>query len=119
MYLVWFTEELGGQTDLFLLTLGMQYGNATTFNLESVLKKNILDSDYYQKSCLQITNWSDLVDEVYENVDHVEPWMSGNARGPSTAFCLMYRMATLKPSEQEVRDTIGHADSPYIRAVSE
>lgn len=95
-----------------------QYGNTTTYNLENVLKQNIVNSDYYNKSCIQINNWSDLVDEIYDNVDHVEPWMSGNARGPSTAFCLMHRLATLKPTVKEVRDTITHVDSPYIRAVS-
>lgn len=26
------------------------------------------------------------------SVDNVEPWMSGNARGPSTAFNLLYRL---------------------------
>lgn len=106
------------QQQALLNGLPAQYGNATTFNLENVLKKNIVDSDYYNKSCLQLMSWSDVVDEIYENVDHVEPWMSGNARGPSTAFCLMHRLATLKPSVKEVRDTITHKDSPYIRAVS-
>lgn len=50
-------------------------------------------------------------------VDYVEPWLAGNARGPSTAFCLLYRLAELKPTEEEVRATINHEDSVYIRAV--
>lgn len=51
-------------------------------------------------------------------VDYVEPWLAGNARGPSTAFCLLYRLFELKPTEEEVQATITHEDSPYIRAVS-
>jgi pre-mRNA-splicing factor 38B len=50
-------------------------------------------------------------------VDYVEPWLAGNARGPSTAFCLLYRLFELKPSEEEVQATINHEDSVYIRAV--
>lgn len=48
----------------------------------------------------------------------MEPWLAGNARGPSTAFCLLYRLCDLKPTEEEVRATINHEDSVYIRAVS-
>lgn len=50
-------------------------------------------------------------------VDYVEPWLAGNARGPSTAFCLLYKLCELKPTEEEVRATINHEDSVYIRAV--
>lgn len=56
-------------------------------------------------------------DVVVLQVDYVEPWLAGNARGPSTAFCLLYRLFELKPTEEEVEATITHEDSPYIRAV--
>lgn len=58
------------------------------------------------------------MDEIYECVEDVEPWMSGNARGPSTAFSLLHRLFTLKLSSKQVKETINHHDSPYIRAVS-
>ena len=93
------------------------WGNATTFNLESVLRQNILGSDYYRGTCMQLTSWSDIVDEIYDNVDHVEPWMSGNARGPSTAFCLLHRLCSLKLNAKQIKDMLDHADSPFIRAV--
>lgn len=50
-------------------------------------------------------------------VHNVEPWMSGNARGPSTAFCCLWKMFKMKPSPREIRSAIDHRDSPYIRAV--
>lgn len=43
--------------------------------------------------------------------------MSGNARGPSTAFNLLFRLAQLRPTSNEIRTMLDHADSPYIRAV--
>lgn len=43
--------------------------------------------------------------------------MSGNARGPSTAFNLLYRLGQLKPTPKELRMMLDHKDSPYIRAV--
>lgn len=69
------------------------YGNKTTFNLENVLRLNIINADYFRDTCLKLGSWEEVVDEVYYDVQHVEPWMSGNARGASTAFCLMYRYA--------------------------
>lgn len=95
-----------------------QYGSTTTYNLENVLYQNIVNSDYYTKTCEQLLTWDQIVDEIYEHVDHVEPWMSGNMRGPSTAFCLLYRLCTLKLNVKQVKDLLDHRDSPYIRAVS-
>lgn len=51
------------------------------------------------------------------SVDNVEPWMSGNARGPTTAFNLLYRLCQLRPTHGEIRMMLDHKDSPYIRAV--
>jgi pre-mRNA-splicing factor 38B len=73
-----------------------------------------------------------LVDEMYNEVTHVEPWMSGNARGPSTAFCILYRLFTLAPTRKlgddgddetqfledtQIKHLLDHGDSPYIRAI--
>ena len=52
-------------------------------------------------------------------VDHVEPWLSGNARGPSTAFCLLFRLGQLRPEPAVIREMLENRDSPYIRAVSD
>ena len=91
-------------------------GSKATFNLERVLQTNIVESNYY-KQLQQVTAVSDLVDEIYEQVEHVEPWMSGNARGPSTAFNLLYRLFTVPVTVKEMHGMLKHADSPYIRAV--
>lgn len=94
-----------------------QYGNPSTYNLESVLKQNIGNSDYYRNDCSKLTTWEEVIDAIYDQVDYLEPWLAGNARGPSTAFCLLHRLFVLKPTEEQVRETITHQDSPYIRAI--
>ena len=68
-----------------------QYGNKSSYNVESVLQKNIVDSEYFRDTCGKLNSWSEVVDQIYYDVQSVEPWMSGNARGASTAFCLLYR----------------------------
>jgi len=43
--------------------------------------------------------------------------MSGNARGPSTAFCSLYRLFQLKPTRHQVRKLLESEDAPHVRAV--
>lgn len=93
-----------------------QYGNEH-YNVERVLRENINGHEYMRRTAREMNTWDEVVEEIYRTVDHVEPWMSGNVRGPSTAFCLLYRLFELKLTEDQVVETITCKDSPYIRAV--
>ncbi|XP_058185422.1 pre-mRNA splicing factor SR-like 1 isoform X4 [Rhododendron vialii] len=84
--------------------------------LEKVLCMNILSSDYF-KELYRLKTYHEVVDEIYNQVDHVEPWMTGNCRGPSTAFCLLYKFFTMKLTVKQMHGLLKHPDSPYIRAV--
>ncbi len=84
--------------------------------LDRVLCTNILSSDYF-KELYSLKTYTDVVDEIYNQVDHVEPWMTGNCRGPSTAFCLLYKLFTMKFSAKQMKALLDHGDSPYIRAI--
>lgn len=85
--------------------------------LEKVLCMNILSSDYF-KELYRFKTIYEVIDEIYNQVDHVEPWMTGNCRGPSTAFCLLYKFFTMKLTSKQMHVLLDHPDSPYIRAVS-
>lgn len=84
--------------------------------LERVLCTNILSSDYF-KELFSLKAYTEVVDEIYNQVDHVEPWMTGNCRGPSTAFCLLYKLFTMKFTVKQMQGLLNHGDSPYIRAI--
>lgn len=43
-----------------------QYGNTTTFNLETVIVSNIKRSDYWERRASKIGDVLELIDEVYE-----------------------------------------------------
>merc|ERR1711979_113944 len=57
------------------------------------------------------------LEEIHKAVDHVEPWMSGNARGPSTAFCLLFHLFTLNLKSMQIKNLIDYKDSSYVRAI--
>ncbi|XP_021297910.1 pre-mRNA splicing factor SR-like 1 isoform X3 [Herrania umbratica] len=84
--------------------------------LEKVLCMNILSSDYF-KELYRLKTYHEVIDEIYNQVDHVEPWMTGNCRGPSTAFCLLYKFFTMKLTVKQMHGLLKHPDSPYIRAI--
>jgi hypothetical protein len=86
--------------------------------MEKVLSVNILSSDYF-KELFKYKTYHEVVDEIYNQVDHVEPWMTGNCRGPSSAFCLLYKFFTMKLTVKQMHGLLKHQDSPYIRAVCE
>ena len=72
--------------------------------------------DYY-RSISTYETWSEVIDEIYESVESVEPWLTGNARGPSTAFCCLYKLCSMQLTRKNISDTLSHPDSPFIRAV--
>lgn len=78
---------------------------------------NILSSEYF-KELYRLKTYHEVIDEIYSCVEHVEPWMTGNCRGPSTAFCLLYKFFTMKLTVKQMHGLLKHPDSPYIRAVS-
>lgn len=92
-------------------------GPDDTFNLNPMLLHNISKSPYFIKCCTKINDWASLVDEIYYEVKHMEPWTAGATKVPSTAFCLMVRLFTLRCTEKQMASMLNHPDSPYIRCI--
>ncbi|CDQ80279.1 unnamed protein product [Oncorhynchus mykiss] len=96
---------------------------------------NVLSSPYFKVQLYELKTYHEVVDEIYFKVTHVEPWekgsrktagqtgMCGGVRGVgtggivSTAFCLLYKLFTIKMTRKQVMGLITHNDSPYIRAL--
>lgn len=93
------------------------HGNKTTFNIEAVLLQNIQNSEYYNKRVKSQCSFNNTIDEINSAVNHVEPWMSGNARGPSTAFCLLFHLITLNLQPSQIKTLMEYKGCPYIRAI--
>ena len=58
-----------------------------------------------------------IVDEIYEQVTHVEPWATGTQRVPSSAFCLLVKLCTFRVTREQMKVLLTHGDSPHIRAM--
>jgi hypothetical protein len=67
-----------------------QYGNTTTYNLESVLLQNIKRSLYWERRAKNIVDWNELVDEIFERCGNPCGAPTGNSSNATTH-------GTLKP----------------------
>lgn len=111
------------------------WGNEKTMNLNNLILTNILSSHYFKVNLYELKTYHEVIDEIYYKVSHLEPWekgsrvtsgqtgMCGGVRGVgaggivSTAFCILYKLFTLKLTRKQVVGLINHTDSPYIRAL--
>ncbi|KAL1509454.1 hypothetical protein ABEB36_004188 [Hypothenemus hampei] len=111
------------------------YGNERTMNLNPLILTNIQSSHYFKVNLYELKTYHEVVDEIYYKVSHLEPWekgsrktsgqtgMCGGVRGVgaggivSTAYCLLYKLFTLKLTRKQLNGLITHCDSPYIRAL--
>ncbi|CEP08015.1 hypothetical protein [Parasitella parasitica] len=86
------------------------WGNETTMNLNAIIYQNILSSPYF-RSLYNKKTFHEIVDEIYNEA----PFVKGTQ--PSTAFCCLFKMWTLRLTIKQIENMIDHVDSPYIRAI--
>ncbi|TDH73741.1 hypothetical protein CCR75_003647 [Bremia lactucae] len=92
------------------------YGNDTTYNLNTLLHQNILQSAYFHE-LYKFRTYHEVVDEIYYRVDHAEPWSPGTARIPSSCFCLLHKFFLMRLTRKQMLGLLRHKDSTYIRVV--
>ena len=96
-------------------TLPLWGSNDDTFHLHPMLLRNLVQSPYFQRCCENLQNWNAVIDEIYYKVEYLEPFQVSTT--PSTAFCLLLRLMTMRLTSHQLDLTLNHADSPYIRGI--
>ncbi|KAJ1976132.1 hypothetical protein H4R34_004091 [Dimargaris verticillata] len=90
------------------------WGNETTMNLNNIVYQNIHNSPYF-KSLYSLKTYHEVVDEIYYKVDCLDPFVKGTMA--SSAFCLLFKLWTLRLTVKQVNGLLKHTDSPYIRGL--
>mmetsp|Transcript_52564 Transcript_52564/g.112558 ORF Transcript_52564/g.112558 Transcript_52564/m.112558 type:complete len:562 (+) Transcript_52564:2-1687(+) len=83
--------------------------------INPVLKDRISTSVYF-KSLFRLTTVEQVIDEIYNEADHAEPYSAGSQTIPSTLWCCMSRLFTLKLTRSQIFMMLEHTESPFIRA---
>lgn len=94
------------------------WGNEETMNLNPILYQNIITSRYFKTDLEQVTTFHAIVDEIYNNVTYLEPFMPNGGTKPSTAFCLLFKLFAMKVTENQMYSLLNHKDSPYISSLT-
>eukprot|EP01116_Phalansterium_solitarium_P023210 TRINITY_DN8015_c0_g1_i2.p1 TRINITY_DN8015_c0_g1~~TRINITY_DN8015_c0_g1_i2.p1 ORF type:complete len:269 (-),score=90.27 TRINITY_DN8015_c0_g1_i2:107-913(-) len=92
------------------------WGNQTTMNMENVLQLNIQASPYF-KGLFEYKTYHEVLQEIYTEVRSVDPWILGAAKTPSTAFCLLFKLFTLRLTVKQLQGMLDSTRSVYARAL--
>lgn len=92
------------------------YGNSSNFNINNLLYNNVMENEYF-RALYQLRTYHEVIDEIYRSVDHVEPWQTGTARFPSSAFCLLVKFMLMKLTLKQMKGLLGTADCTNVRAI--
>jgi pre-mRNA-splicing factor 38B len=91
------------------------WGDDTSFHFNPLLLQNCIQSSYFQKCCESMNHWNAVIDAIYYDVKNIHVFQNGTQ--PSTSFCLLLRLLTLRMTLHQLNATLQHIDSPYIRAI--
>ncbi|PIC25367.1 hypothetical protein B9Z55_018326 [Caenorhabditis nigoni] len=111
------------------------WGNQVTMNLNTLVLENIRESYYYKNNLVEIDSFQTLVEQIFYQVKHLEPWekgtrrlqgmtgMCGGVRGVgaggvvSSAYCLLYRLFNLRITRKQLISMLNSRQSVYIRGI--
>jgi pre-mRNA-splicing factor 38B len=88
-----------------------------SFNINTMLFQNIMDSDYYKALNNKLSEFQEVIQEIKLRVSHVEPWQAGTSRSPSSAFCLLVKLLTMHLTYKQMRQLLVARGFPYVRAL--
>ena len=72
------------------------HGNEKTMNLNSLILTNIQQSNYFRNTLYSIKTFNELIDEIWENVKHCEPWERASRKvSPSNSESIYYNCLPL------------------------
>ena len=82
-------------------------------NLNEVMYKKIISSDYFRRKIKHVNTFEEAVDEIYNSVGHMMPTINKLGE-PSSGFCLIFRLFCFRLNERQMLTMLNHRDSPYV-----
>lgn len=86
------------------------------YNINTLLYQNIMVCDYF-KALYLLKTYHEVLQEIRCSVTHLEPWQTGTARNPSTAFCLLVKLMLMKLTVKQMTGILNTEDNVYIQGI--
>jgi pre-mRNA-splicing factor 38B len=104
----------GGADDLSETRGPLELVNSKTFGFSPLLQTHIVESAHL-KALLTLETFDQLVEEMYQFADNIEPYMANSSTTPSALFCCLYRLFTMGIAGPQLRRLIDNSDNAYVR----
>lgn len=88
--------------------------NSKTFGFSPLLQTHIVESAHL-KALITIETVDELVNEMYQFADNIEPYMANSSTTPSALFCCIYRLFTMAIDARQLKKLVDNTDNPYVR----
>jgi hypothetical protein len=90
------------------------WGDKSSWNISSLMRKNVFSSSYFNNTLQPLTILSELVDEINTHVHSIEPWIQNTCYTPSSLFCILIKLFIIKLTEGQLRFMSEHINT-YVR----
>lgn len=104
-----------GLQDAFVGGL-LEVANPKTYGLPPLLQSHIIESQHF-KSLMSIDIFEQIVEEVCQFADSVEPYNQNSSTVPSALFCCLYRLFSMGLDSRRLQHLINSQESPFVRCV--
>lgn len=88
----------------------------STWGMPPILQSHILGSAHYKES-LTLETFDQIVGEMREYGDSIEPYLANSNATPSALFCCLYRLVTFGIDSTQLSYLLDLDDHPRIRCV--
>jgi pre-mRNA-splicing factor 38B len=102
--------------DAFGLRGALEIVNTKTYGFSPLLQTHVVESAHF-KALLSLESFEQMIDEMHQFVDNIEPYMTNSSTTPSALFCCLYRLFTMGIDSRQLRKLLENNDNPYIRCV--
>lgn len=79
------------------------WGDKNTWNISSLMRKNVLSSAYFNKELFHLRDLSEVIDQINKHVQSIEPWIKGTCNNPTSMFCILIKLFLMKLTEGMLR----------------
>lgn len=104
------TQRGGGDEDRRKVDLV----NTKTFGFPPLLQSHIVESAHF-KTVMGMETFEQVVDELFQYADGVEPYAMANLQAPSCLFVCVYRLFAMGLEVVQLRQLLESNDSPFVR----
>jgi len=92
----------------------LEIANAKTFGFSPLLQTHIVESAHF-KALLTLESLDQLVEEMCQFADSIEPYVTNSSTTPSALFCCLYKLFTMGCDRRQLGRLVDNTDNAYVR----